>query len=146
MLKKHRQVFILLLALFYVYSACPLLCAVFETQFCYNSSQKVVSGVTEIHASCCQGSKAGATGESEAPSAGGKSCCSKDLELVFPDDRYNTYESRELMEQSLISSLPISATLPVTSWELFRGFTALPQTTFFPDYALSHRGPPIISS
>ena len=146
MLNKHQQVFILLIGLFYVYSACPLLCAAFEKQFCYDSSQKALSGVTEIHAPCCQSPKTGAASGTEKPSEHSKSCCAKDLELVFFDDRYNAHESRELIEQFLISNLPISVTLPVASSELlFQGFAVPPQAAFFPDYALSHRGPPFIS-
>lgn len=142
MLRKHRQVLILLVGLLYVYSVCPLLCAAFEQKFCYDSSQKALSGVTEVHSTCCQSAKTGAAGEAETPSESGKLCCSKDLELVFPDDRHNTHESRELIEQSLVTILPISATSPVVSPESFQAFPVPLTTAFFPDHALSRRGPP----
>lgn len=142
MLQKHRQVLILLVGLLYVYSVCPLLCAAFEQKFCHNGSQEVLSGVTEIHATCCQSAKTAAAGTAETPSESGKPCCSTDLELVLPDDRHNTQESRELIEQSLVSILPISATLSVVSRESLQ-ILRLPLTaTFFPDHSLTRRGPP----
>lgn len=142
MLQKHRQVFILLIGLLYVYSVCPLLCATFEQKFCYDSSQKVLSGVTEVHSTCCQSTKSGAAGETETPSDSGKLCCSKDLELVFPEDRHNTHEFRESIEQSIISILPISVTLPVVSPESLQ-IPPLPLTSaFFLNHSLVRRGPP----
>ena len=141
MLQKHRQVLILLVGLLYVYSVCPLLCAAFEQKFCHDASQKVVSGVTEIHSTCCQSTKTGTSGEAETPSESGKLCCSKDLELVLPDDRYDTHESRESIEQSLVSILPISATLPVFTRESFK-VPPLLFSTLFLDHSLTRRGPP----
>ena len=142
MLRKHRQGLILLVGLLYVYSVCPFLCATFEQKFCHDSSQKVLSGVTETHSTCCQSTKSGAAGEAETPSESGKLCCSKDLELVLPDDRHNTHELRESLEQSLVSILPISATLPVAPPESFQTFPVPLTTAFFPDHSLSRRGPP----
>lgn len=141
MSQKHRQVLILLVGLLYIYSVCPLLCAAFEQKFCHDASQKVLSGVTETHSTCCQSTKTGTAGEAESPSESGKSCCSKDLELILPDDRSDTHESRESIGQSFISILPISATMPVATWESFK----IPPTLFstlFSDHSLTRRGPP----
>ena len=141
MLQKHRRVLILLIGLLYVYSVCPLLCAALEQKFCHDTSQKVLSGVTETHSTCCQSTKTDRAGAPESPSESGKSCCSKDLELVLPDDRYDTHESRELIGQPLVSILPVSVTSPVATWESFK----VPPTLFstlFPDHSLTRRGPP----
>lgn len=141
MLQKHRRVLILLIGLLYVYSVCPFLCAVFEQKFCHDTSQKVLSSVTETHLTCCQSTKTNTAGAAESPSESGKSCCSKDLELVLPDDRYDTHESRESAHQSLVSILPVSVTLPVATSESFN----IPPTLFstlFPDHSLTRRGPP----
>ena len=140
MLQKHRQVLILLVGLLYVYSVCPLLCAAFEQKFCHDTSQKVLGGVTETHSTCCQSTKTSTAGEAESPSESG-TCCSKDLELVLPDDRYDTHESRESIDHSLVSILPVSATSPVATWEPFK----VPPTLFstlFSDHSLTRRGPP----
>lgn len=140
MLQKHRQVLILLVGLLYVYSVCPLLCAAFEQKFCDDMSQKVLSGESDTHSTCCQSTKTDTTGEAKTPSESG-TCCSKDLELVLPDDRYDTHESRESMDQSLVSILPVSVTLPVARWESFK----VPPTLFstlFPYHSLTRRGPP----
>ena len=142
MFQKHRHVLILLVGLLYIYSVCPLLCATFEQKFCDDGSQKVLNGVTETH-SCCQSTKTAAADEAESPSESGKSCCSKDLELVLPDDRYDAHESRELIEHALVSILPISATSPVAASESFQippSFCA----TLFPDHPLTRRGPPFV--
>lgn len=139
MLQKHRQVLILLVGLLYIYSVCPLLCATFEQKFCHDTSQKILSGDTGTHSTCCQSTNT--AGEAENSSESGKLCCSKDLELVIPDDRYDTHESRESIEQSLISILPISATVPVATWESFK----VPPTLFstlFSAHSLTRRGPP----
>ena len=141
MLQKHRQVLILLVGLLYVYSVCPLLCAAFEQKFCHDASQKVLSGDTGTHSTCCQSTKTDTAGKAESPSESGKLCCSKDLELVLPDDRYNAHESRESIEQSFVSILPISATFPVATSESFK----IPPTLFstlFSDHSLTRRGPP----
>ena len=142
MLQRHRQVLILLVGLLYVYSICPFLCAAFEQKFCHDGSQEVLSRNSGIHSTCCQRTKATAGGEAETPSESGKPCCSTDLELVFPDDRHNLSESRELIGQSLVSILPISATSPVASQELFQTLPVPLTSLFFPNYSLSHRGPP----
>ena len=144
MLAEHRQVLILLVGLLYVYSVCPFLCATFEQKFCYDSSQKALRGVPETHSTCCQSTKTGAAGEAETPSGSGKLCCSKDLELVFPDDRHNIHESRESIEQAFVSILPISATSLVVSPESFQTFPVPLTTAFFPEHSLSRRGPPFI--
>ena len=141
MFQKHRQVLILLVGLLYVYSVCPLLCAAFEQKFCHDTSQKVLSGETGTRPTCCQATKTGTADAAESQSESNKSCCSKDLELVLPDDRYDAHESRESVEQSFVSILPISATLPVATWESFE----IPPTLFstlFPDHPLTRRGPP----
>ena len=141
MLQKHRQVLILLVGLLYVYSVCPFLCATFDQKFCHDSSQNLLSGIPEMHSTCCQSTK---TGAAETPLESGKSCCSKHLELVLPDDRQNTHESRESLEQSLVSILPISATSPVVSPASFQTFPVPLATAFFPDHSLSRRGPPFV--
>ena len=141
MFQKHRQVLILIVGLLYIYSVCPLLCATFEQKFCDDVSQKVLNGVTETR-TCCQSTKTAADG-ADTPSESGKSCCSKDLELVIPDDRYDAHESRELIEHALVSILPISATSPVATSESFK----IPSTLFstlFPDHSLTRRGPPFV--
>ena len=136
MLQKHRQVLILLVGLLYIYSVCPLLCATFEQKFCHDSSQETRS--------CCQGAKTATAGETEAPSESGEPCCSADLELVFPDDRHNVHESRELINQCLVSILPISATLPVAPRESSQVLSEPLISAFFPDNSLSRRGPPFL--
>lgn len=142
MLQKHQHVLILLIGLLYVYSVCPLLCAAFEQQFCYSEPQKILSGDAEIHTTCCQSTKASATGKTGSPAENSASCCSTHLELVLPDDRHNPSEFRELIGQSLVSTLPISATSSIAPQELFE-IPLVPLTsTFFPDYSLSYRGPP----
>ena len=146
MLQKHRQVLILLVGLLYVYSVCPLLCSAFDQKFCYSGPQEVLNGNTEVRSSCCQSSKAGASGETETPPESGKLCCSTNLELVIPEDRHNMSEFRELVGQSLVSTLPISATLPITPLESFQALHVPLISTFFPDHSLSRRGPPSILS
>ena len=142
MFQKHRHVLILIVGLLYIYSVCPLLCATSEQKFCDDVSQRILNGVTETH-SCCQSTKTAAADETDTPSEGDKSCCSKDLELVLPDDRYDAHESREWIEHSLVSILPISATSPVAASESFK----IPPTffsTLFPDHPLTRRGPPFV--
>lgn len=146
MLQRHRQVLILLVGLLYVYSVCPLLCSAFEQKFCYSGPQEVLNGDTKVQSSCCQRTKTGTASEAEMPSESGKLCCSISLELVIPDDRHNTSEFRELIGQPLVSILPISTTLPVTPSESFQTLRAPLISTFFPDHALSRRGPPPILS
>jgi len=146
MLQRHRQVLILLVGLLYVYSVCPLLCSAFGQKFCHDGSQKVLHGTVEVQSSCCQSPKAGAAGEAEPSSESGQLCCSTNLELVIPDDRHNTSELRELIGQSLVSILPISATSPVTPSESFQTLGVPLTSAFFPDHSLSHRGPPSILS
>ncbi len=146
MLQRHRQVIILLVGLFYVYSVCPLLCSVFEQKFCYSEPQEVLNGNTKIRSSCCQSAKTGAVGETEMPLESGNSCCLTSLELVLPDDRHNKQEAREFVEQSLVSIFPISASAPITPLESFQTLRAPIISPLFPDYALSRRGPPPILS
>ncbi len=142
MIKKHQPVLILLMGLLYVYSICPFLCAIFEQKFCYDVSQEALSRNTGTHSTCCQSPKAAASGETETPSESGKLCCSTDLELVLPDNMHNTHESRELMAQSLVSILPISAASRIASRESLLTLPVPLPSTFFPSHSLSHRGPP----
>ena len=142
MLRKHRQILILLVGLLYVHSVCPFLCATLEQKSCHDAPQRVLSGDTNTQSTCCQSTKTSTAGEAEIPSARDNSCCSKDLELVFPDDRYSAHELRELIDQSLVSILPTSATLPVALSESFKNSRVPLTSTFFPDHSLSHRGPP----
>ena len=145
MLQKHQQVLIVLLGLLYVYSICPFLCATLEQKFCHDVSQEVLSENTETHSICCQNPKTGAAGDTEVPSESGKLCCSTDLELVIPDDRHNSSEFHELIGQSLVSILPVSATSPAASQESFQTLPVpLITSTFFLDHSLSRRGPPFI--
>ena len=146
MLQKHRQVLILLVGLLYIYSVCPLLCAAFEQKFCHDAPQNVMSGATETQLTCCQKSKTGAAGEAETPSESDKLCCATNLEIVLPDDRHNRSEFRESIGQSLVSILPFSATLSITPRESLQILPGSLITTFFPDYALSRRGPPYLTS
>ena len=142
MLQKHRQILILLAGLLYVYSVCPFLCATLEQKSCHKVHQKVLVGDTATRSTCCQITETDAAGDAETPSESGNPCCSKDLELVLPDDRYNAHELNESIEQSLVSILPISVTLPVTPWKSFKNFPAPLIPTLFLDHSLSHRGPP----
>ena len=142
MLQKHRQILILLAGLLYVYSVCPFLCATLEQKSCHKAPQTALSRDTETRSPCCQSTETDAAGEAETPSESDNPCCSKDLELVLPDDRYNTHELRDLIDQSFVSILPISATLPVAPRELFQSLPVPLTSTFFPDHSLSHRGPP----
>ena len=142
MLRKHRQVLILLVGLLSVYSVCPFLCAAFEQKFCHDVPQQVLSKDAETRATCCQTTKTGTAGAAENPLDSGKSCCSTNLELVLPDSRDNTPEFRELIGQSLISILPISATLPVVPQESFQISSILLVSILFPDHPLTRRGPP----
>ena len=142
MLQKNRQILILLVGLLYVYSVCPFLCATLEQKSCHTVPQNILVGDAGTPSTCCQGTKTGAAGEAETPSESDNSCCSKGLELVFPDDRYSTQELRESTEQSLTSILPLSVTIPVAPWESFNNSPVPLTSTFFPDHSLSHRGPP----
>ena len=144
MLQKHRQVLILLVGLLYVYSICPLLCATFETKFCHDVSQEVLSGNIDMPSTCCRSAKTGAAGKAETPSESGRPCCSTSLELVLPDDRHNPHESRELVEQAFVSILPISATSPIAPRESFQTLHVPLTPTLSPNYSLSRRGPPFI--
>ena len=144
MLRKHRHILILLVGLLYVHSVCPFLCATLEQKSCHDAPQRVLNGDTGTQSTCCQSPRTDAAREAGTPSESDNSCCSKDLELVFPDDRYNTHELRELIAQSLISTLPLSVTLPVTPWESFKNSPVPLTSIFFPDHSLSHRGPPFI--
>ena len=142
MLQKHRQVLILLVGLLYVYSVCPFICATFEQKFCHDAPQEGLNKATEARAICCQSTQTGTAGETETPSESGKPCCATDLELVLPDIRDNTPEFRDLIGQSLVSILPISATLPVASQESFETSSIPLVSTLFPDHPLTRRGPP----
>ena len=142
MLRKHRHILILLIGLLYVYSICPFLCAAFEQKSCHTVPQRVLSGDTDTRSTCCQSTKTSTAGEAETPSESDNPCCSKDLELVFPDDRYNTHELRESIAQSLVSILPLSVTLPVAPSESFKNSPVPLTSIFFLDHSLSHRGPP----
>ena len=146
MLQRHRQVLILLVGLLYVYSVCPFLCSAFDQKFCHGGPQQVLSGNTEVRLNCCQSTKSGAADATEMPAESGKSCCSTDLALVIPDDRHNTSEFRELIGQSLVSILPISASSLITPRESLQTLRVPLISTFFPDHSLSRRGPPSILS
>ena len=138
MLKKHKRVLILLIGLLYVYSVCPLLCAAFEQKFCHDAPLD-----TETRVTCCRGMQTDTAGATENSSDSGKTCCATHIAFVFPDDRPNTSEFRELMGPSIVSVLPISATLRVAPQESFNTVPSiLLITTLFPDYSLTHRGPP----
>lgn len=144
MLQKHRQILILLVGLLYVYSVCPFLCAAFEQKLCHEAPQEVLSEDTETRTTCCQPVKTGTAGGAENPSDNDKSCCATNLELVLPDSRDNTPEFRELIGQSLVSVLPISATLPIASRESFKTSSVPLVSTLFPDHPLTRRGPPFV--
>lgn len=143
MLRKHQQILILLVGLLYVHSVCPFLCATLEQKSCHDAPQRVLNGDTNTQSTCCQSTQTDVAGTAGVPSESDNPCCSKDLELVFPGDRYNTQELRESLAQSLVSILPISATLPVAPSESFKNSPAPLTSTFFPDHSLSHRGPPV---
>ena len=132
MLQKHQHILILLVGLLYIYSICPLLCATLEQKSCHSASQEVLMGDTEPRSTCCQITKTDAAGDAEIPSENGKPCCSKGLELVLPDDRYNTHEFRESIEQSLVSILPLSVTLSVAPSESFKNSPRAASFHIFP--------------
>ena len=142
MLRKHQQILILLVGLLYVHSVCPFLCATLEQKSCHSGLQKILGGDTEARSTCCQSTRADAMSETGTPSESGESCCSKGLELVLPNDKHNTPELRELIEQSLISILPMPAVLPIAAQESFQTVLTPLISTLFPDHPLSHRGPP----
>ena len=142
MLQKHQHILILLAGLLYIYSICPFLCATLEQRSCHSAFQKVLSGDTHTQSTCCQSTQTDAAGDAEIPSENDKPCCSKGLELVLPDDRYNMHEFRESSEQSLVSILPLSVTLSVAASESFKNSRVPLTSTFFPDHSLSRRGPP----
>ncbi len=145
MFKKHKRVLILLVGLLYVYSVCPLLCATFEEKLCHDAPQDIVHADTETRATCCQNPQTNTTADTENSSDSGKTCCATHVAFVVPDDRPNTSESREVVGQSIVSVLPISATLPVAPQEAFNTVhSILLISTLFPDHSLTHRGPPSI--
>ncbi len=145
MFKKHKRVLILLVGLLYVYSVCPLLCATFEEKLCHDASQDVVHAEPETRTTCCQNPQTNTAGDTENSSNNAEACCTTHIAFVFPDDRPNTSESREVVGQSIVSVLPISATLPVAPQEAFNTVhSILLIPTLFPDHSLTHRGPPSI--
>ncbi len=145
MFKKHKRVLILLVGLLYVYSVCPLLCATFEGKLCHDAPQGMTHADIETHATCCQNLQTNTTADTENSSDSGKTCCATHVAFVFPDDRPNTSESREVVGQSIVSVLPISATLPVAPQEAFNTVhSILLIPTLFPDHSVTHRGPPSI--
>lgn len=140
MLKKHKWVLILLVGLLYVYSVCPLLCATFEQKLCRDAPLD-----TETRATCCQSTQTDTAGDAENSSDSDKTCCSTHVAFVFPDDRPNISEFREVVGQSIVSVLPISTTLPVIPQESFNTVhPILLISTLFSDHSLTHRGPPSI--
>ena len=99
----------------------------------------------ETRATCCQSTQTNTTGDTENSSDSGKTCCTTHLEFVFPDDRPNISESREVVGQSIVSVLPISATLPVAPQESLNAVSSIPLiSTLFRDHSLIRRGPPSI--
>ena len=145
MLKKHKQVLILLVGLLYIYSVCPLLCASFEQKLCHDAPQDMVQADTETRATCCRSPQTDTTSDTENSSDNSETCCTTHLEFVFPDDRPNTSESREVVGQSIVSVLPISATLPVAPQESLNRVPSIHLiSTLFPDHSLIRRGPPSI--
>ena len=145
MLRKHKRVLILLVGLLYVYSVCPLLCATFEQKLCHNAPQDRVHAGTETRATCCRSPQTNTAGDTESSSDSGKTCCATHLAFVFPDDRSNISEFREVAGQSIVSVLPISATLPVAPQESLNKILPIPLiSTLFPDHPLTRRGPPSI--
>jgi len=142
MLQKHRQVFISLVGLVYVYSVCPFLCTAFEQKFCHDASQKMLRGTTETGSTCCQRAEAGTAGAAEPPSESRDLCCVIDLEFVRPDDTHYKNNVRESIGQPPVSILPLSTTLLVVQAGLFKVRHAPLISTFFANHSLSRRGPP----
>ncbi len=144
-MKKHKPVLILLVGLLYVYSVCPLLCATFEQKLCHDTPQDRVHTDTETRATCCRNPQTDTAGDTENSSDSAEACCTTHLEFVFPDDRPNTSEFREVIGQPIVSVLPISATLPVAPQESFNTVPSIPLiSTLFRDHSLIRRGPPPI--
>ncbi len=142
MSQKHRQALILLVGLLYVYSVCPLLCTAFGQRFCPGSPQKFLNGDVKIRASCCSGSEADAADGESAPSESRKLCCSTNLELVLPDDRYNTSGSPELIGYVPVSILPISASSLILPRYRLEPLSDPLTSIFYLEFFLSRRGPP----
>ena len=145
MVKKHKRVLILLVGLLYVYSVCPLLCATFEQKLCHDTPQDMVHEGIATRVTCCQRTQTDTAGDTENSSDSGETCCSTDLELVLPDNRHNAPEFHESIGQSIVSVLPISATLSVAPQESSNTVPSiLLISTLFRDHALIRRGPPSI--
>ena len=145
MLKKHKRVLILIIGLLYIYSVCPLLCATFEQKLCHDTPQDGVHEATEPRATCCQRTQTDTAGDTGNSSDSGETCCSTHVAFVFPDDRPNTSEFREIIGQSIVSVLPISTILPVAPQESSNTVPpVLLISTLFRDYSLIRRGPPSI--
>ena len=145
MWQKHQQVLILLVGLLYVYSVCPLFCAAFEQKLCHDAPRDMVHADTETRAICCQSTQTGTPSNTENSSDSGKTCCATHLELVFPNDRPNISEFREVIGQSIVSVLPISVTLPVLPQESFNNVHSIFLiSTLFPNHSLTPRGPPSV--
>ena len=84
-------------------------------------------------------------GATENSSDSGETCCPTHLEFVFPDDRTNTSEFREVVGQPIVSVLPISATLSVATQESSNTVPSiLLISTLFRDHSLIRRGPPSV--
>lgn len=133
MLRKHRQFFIVIMGIVYVYTVCPLLCATLEQKLCHSEQ-------TEAQAACCQ--KTEAASESETPPENGELCCIIELQLVFPaDDTFNRHEL-PLTPIGMLSERDtvIAPVVPQISRAL-----PLPPHILYPappSYSLSRRGPP----
>ena len=142
MLQKHKHVLILLMALVYVYSVCPFLCATFEEKVCHNTPQEMLTGDTGTESTCCQKANTDAAGESDTSSENGKLCCPPDLELIPPDDTHNRDNVRESSEQHLVSTVPSAVIPSISPAKLLKLPSLSTLCTSPPNCTISRRGPP----
>lgn len=142
MLQKHKRILILLTALVYVYSVCPILCATFEEKVCHNTPQEILTGDIGTESTCCQKADTDAARESDTSSENGKLCCTLNLELIPPDDTHNRDNVRESSGQHLVSTVP-SAVIPPISPAKLPQLLSLPTLYVSPpNCTISRRGPP----
>ncbi len=133
MLRKHRQVLIVIMGIVYVYTVCPLLCATLEQKLCHSQQ-------AEAQASCCQ--KTEAASETETPPENGELCCITELELILPaDDTFNRHE----LPLNTIGVLSERDTVIAQVVQQTSRALSLPHHLLHPappNYILSRRGPP----
>ncbi len=139
---KHRHALLLLIAVLYVYSACPFLCAVFEQQFCYAGPHASENADVRVSSPCCQRAVPGVPGTDAPVPARHQPCCAPEQEMVFPNGREYTTDLCEASGQPLFSILPRAAASSARLRVFFQDRPVLRTDPLFPAYALSCRAPP----